>query len=118
LRQATAPVIVGPWLSEVGYEVLYWVPFVRWFAHQYRIDPDRLVVVSRGGVRSWYAEVAHGYVELLDLFAPDDFAARNRERQASGDQKQLARSAFDEEILRPDSRPATAPGPPRCCIPH
>ena len=103
LRRVAAgnrPIIVGPWLSEVGYEVLYWVPFVRWFAHQHRIDPDRLVVVSRGGVRAWYGNLAGRYVELLDLFTPDDFARRNRERQASGDQKQLASGEFDVEILR------------------
>jgi hypothetical protein len=95
-----APIVVGPWLSEVGYEVLYWVPFVRWFVHQYRVDPARLVVVSRGGVGAWYADVTSQYVELLDLFDADDFAARNRERQAAGDQKQLAAAGFDAEILR------------------
>lgn len=94
------PIIVGPWLSEVGYEVLYWVPFVRWFAHQYRVDPRRLVVVSRGGVGAWYADVTQRYVELLELFEPDDFARRNRERQASGDQKQLSAADFDSAILR------------------
>ena len=25
------PIVVGPWLAEVGYEVLYWIPFLRWF---------------------------------------------------------------------------------------
>ena len=24
------PVIVGPWTGEVGFELIYWVPFVRW----------------------------------------------------------------------------------------
>ena len=48
------PIIVGPWLSEVGYEVLYWVPFVRWVQSQFRIAPERLVVVTRGGAASWY----------------------------------------------------------------
>ena len=93
------PVIVGPWLSEVGYEVLYWVPFVRWFAHHYRVDPSRLVVVSRGGVAGWYADVAERYVELLDLFSPAEFAARNAERQREGEQKQHRLSAFDAEIV-------------------
>src|SRR5688572_32616939 len=34
------PILAGPWLSEVGYEVLYWVPFLRWVKAAYRI-PDR-----------------------------------------------------------------------------
>ena len=29
--RGSAPIVVGPWLSEVGYEVLYWIPFLRWF---------------------------------------------------------------------------------------
>lgn len=93
-------ILVGPWLSEVGYEVLYWVPFVRWFVHHHRVDPSRLVVVSRGGTRGWYSDVASHYIELLDLFEPDDFARRNADRQASGDQKQLAAAALDAEILK------------------
>jgi hypothetical protein len=93
------PILVGPWLSEVGYEVLYWVPFLRWFADHYGVSPDRLVVVSRGGVAGWYGDVAHRYVELLELFDPADFAARNAARQQRGEQKQHAPSAFDEEIL-------------------
>mgnify|MGYP003348397853 CR=1 FL=1 len=94
-----APIVVGPWLGEVGYEALYWVPFVRWFASYYRVPRERLVVVSRGGVSSWYADISDRYIELLDLFTPQEFAARNVERQASGDQKQLGVAGFDRDIL-------------------
>ena len=97
--RGTGPVIVGPWLGEVGYEALYWVPFVRWFASQYRLDRERLVVVSRGGVSSWYDDVAARYVELLDLWPAGEFAARNAERHARGDQKQLGTSDFDADIV-------------------
>lgn len=96
--RGSGPIIVGPWLSEVGYEVLYWIPFLRWFVDYYRVDPSRVVAVSRGGVSGWYEGIAARYVELLDLFPPDDFAARNRARQG-GDQKQTGISAFDAEIL-------------------
>jgi hypothetical protein len=108
----SGPIVVGPWLSEVGYEVLYWVPFLRWFADHYGVPPERLVVVSRGGVASWYAGVAEHYVELLDLFEPADFAARNAARQERGEQKQHAPSAFDEEILaRVRARPGLEHAP-------
>ena len=82
------PIIVGPWLSEVGYEVLYWVPFLRWYCDRYSVDPSRVVVVSRGGVASWYRDVGTRYIELLDLFDVPTFAARNAERQRQGEQKQ------------------------------
>src|SRR5205085_757963 len=26
------PILVGPWTGEVGFELIYWAPFVRWFA--------------------------------------------------------------------------------------
>jgi hypothetical protein len=31
VARGRGPIIAGPWLSEVGFEVLYWVPFLRWF---------------------------------------------------------------------------------------
>jgi hypothetical protein len=102
LRAAAAgsgPIVLGPWLSEVGYEALYWVPFVRWFTRQYDVDPDRVVALSRGGVSAWYGGIASRYVEQFDLFTPQEFAARNEARRGDADQKQLARSAFDDEIL-------------------
>ena len=51
------PVIAGPWLSETGFELLYWVPFVRWMVERARIDGDRLIVVTRGGARGWYRDL-------------------------------------------------------------
>ena len=102
LRAAAAgsgPILLGPWLSEVGYEALYWVPFVRWFTRQYDVDADRVIAVSRGGVASWYGGIASRYVEQFDLFTPEEFAARNEARRGDADQKQLALSGFDEEIL-------------------
>ena len=74
------PIIVGPWLSEVGYEVLYWIPFVRWIQSQYDVPPDRLVVVTRGGAASWYSDITSNAVEMFDLMSPDAYAAGNAQR--------------------------------------
>jgi hypothetical protein len=99
IASGSDPIILGPWLSEVGYEALYWVPFLRWFTRQYDVDPERIIALSRGGVSTWYAGIASRYVEQFDLFSPEEFAARNEARQREGDQKQLALSDFDQEIL-------------------
>ena len=111
------PILVGPWLSEVGYEVLYWVPFLRWFADHFGVTADRLVVVSRGGVAGWYTGLANRYVELFDLFPPLEFAARNAARQRSGEQKQ-----HGLRTLTPRSWPASARSrgsrPPPSAIPR
>ena len=102
LAEGKAPIILGPWLAEVGYEVLYWIPFLRWFQDAHGIPNDRLIVVSRGGMESAYAGIAGRYVDLFDLTTPSDFAARNHQRRASeegGGQKQSASSALDDELL-------------------
>lgn len=97
--RGSGPIIVGPWLSEVGYEALYWVPFVRWFTRHYDVDPERVIAVSRGGVTAWYGGIASRYVEQFDLFTPREFTERNEARRGDADQKQLGISDFDQEIL-------------------
>ena len=92
------PIIAGPWLSEVGFEVLYWIPFLRWFEDRFRVDRERVVAVSRGGVAGWYADVAGAYVEIFDHCAPDMFHARNSERRTrdeGGGQKQTTRGHLE-----------------------
>jgi hypothetical protein len=96
LTRGSHPVIVGPWLSEVGYEALYWVPFLRWVREAFRLSPDRVVAVSRGGVASWYAGIAHRYAEIWDEVSPETYASRTRER---GQVKQLEIAPFDREIV-------------------
>ena len=43
------PIIAGPWTSEVGYEALYWLPFLAWAADHYGVRPERMIALSRGG---------------------------------------------------------------------
>ena len=31
VASGSGPIVAGPWLSEVGFEVLYWIPFLRWW---------------------------------------------------------------------------------------
>jgi hypothetical protein len=97
--RGSGPIIVGPWLSEVGYEALYWVPFLRWFCDRYHVHRSRLVVVSRGGVSDWYRDIADRYVELLELMSVEAFAAANAGRQRGSEQKQHTIAAFDRAVL-------------------
>jgi hypothetical protein len=89
-------IVVGPWLSEVGFEALYWIPFLRWVKAAFRLDASRVVAVSRGGVGSWYDGTAGRYVEIWDHVDPAEFARRTQERGAT---KQLEISAFDREVV-------------------
>ncbi len=88
--------IVGPWLSEVGFETLYWIPFLHWMKAAFHIDPDRVVAVSRGGVGSWYQGVASRYVEMWSAIDPVEFSRRNAQRPLM---KQYEPSALDHEVL-------------------
>jgi hypothetical protein len=97
-------VIVGPWTSEVGYEVLYWLPFLRWAMDRYALRPERVVALSRGGTAAWYEGVARTYVEIFDLVEPAEFTVHATTRRAQGDQKQLTPSNFDRELIALASR--------------
>jgi hypothetical protein len=90
------PLVLGPWMSEVGFETLYWIPFLHWVQAAFRLEPDRLIAVSRGGVGAWYGALASRYVEIWDDLDPAEFARRNAERGAA---KQFSPSSLDAAIL-------------------
>jgi hypothetical protein len=97
---ASGPLIVGPWTSEVGYEALYWVPFLAWAADRYGVPLERIVALSRGGTDLWYRSIAGRYIEIFDLVEPTEFAKQAAARRERGDQKQMALSEFDRELIR------------------
>ena len=89
------PLLIGPWTGEVGFELLYWIPFLEWVRAQWPLAPDRELVVSRGGVASWYGRDAAGYVDIFSLFGPEEF------RTAVADEKRKHRrpGAFDDRVM-------------------
>ena len=94
------PILVGPWLSEVGFEVLYWIPFLNWIRAEFGLNKDHVTVISRGGVAHWYGNICENYIDIFDYFTPEEFKVKNEQRVASFKvQKQVAISDFDREIL-------------------
>ena len=101
LAAGSDTIVVGPWLGEVGFELLYWVPFLRWFAETFRVPPQRLLIVSRGGTAPWYRPFAAGYRDIFDYLTPEEFRRRHDERvAANGEQKQTQVLAFERQVLR------------------
>lgn len=104
LREIAAskgPVMVGPWLSEVGYEILYWIPFLNWAVREFKIDRRRLKIVSRGGVAAWYSGLSTQYSDLFDIFTPDEFRVLNEERwKETSIQKHMIVSSFDRAVIQ------------------
>ena len=89
------PIVAGPWSGEVGFELLYWIPFLNWFRQQYHVGADRLIVVSRGGVDAWYGHVAARYTDALTRVSTDEFRAATEIAK-----KQRGVTAFDVALLR------------------
>jgi hypothetical protein len=113
LAAGDGPIVVGPWLGEVGFELLYWVPFVAWFAERYAVDPSRLLVLSRGGTGSWYAASAGNYRDVLDFITPETYKARHEARVRDiGEQKQTRITPFERELVATMSAEAGAAGAP------
>jgi hypothetical protein len=101
-RMAASPkhIVVGPWLSEVGFELLYWIPFLNWVKTYRPFDAGRMVVISRGGAGIWYKNITPNYVDLFDFFTPEQFRTKNEDRLRENKQKHLALTDFDREIVK------------------
>jgi hypothetical protein len=95
LARSPLPVVIGPWTGEVGFELLYWIPFLQWARQTFALDPDRLIVVSRGGTGAWYGHVTSQYEDIFRHVTPERFRAATEERK-----KQRHVRSFDRDLLR------------------
>jgi len=100
IARGTETVIVGPWLSEVGFELLYWLPFLNWATREFSLPPDQLIAVSRGGSGAWYSDLCGRHVDVFDLLSVEQYRALNAERWADdGHQKQFEVGPADRRIV-------------------
>ena len=101
-EETEGPILAGPWVSEVGYELLYWVPFLRWAIEEHPGLAERLVVVSRGGSEHWYDGLGVRYADLFDVHTPEELRSRREEaalEATGGLNKQMTETAYDAELL-------------------
>jgi hypothetical protein len=99
LTKSDAPIVIGPWVGEVGYELLYWIPFLNWALKEFGLAQRRLIVVSRGGARHWYRHITSEYVDVFDLFTLDEYREANELRwDKAGHQKQYRIEKMDRDI--------------------
>ena len=101
MARSGKPIVIGPWLSETGFELLYWIPFLNWAKSYGNFRDDRLVVVSRGGCSTWYRHLTTRYHDVFDFYTPEQFRDRNDARilDQGGRQKHVEMADFDQEIL-------------------
>lgn len=103
LRRAASTgtrLLLGPFLGEIGYELEYWIPFLRRELHRHRITPEQAIVMTRGGAALWYSDFAAGALDVLELLSPEEYLPRLEERRRkAGDLKQLRVEPFDRELV-------------------
>ncbi len=101
LGRQDRPIIVGPWLTEAGFELLYWIPFLAWAKAYASLHDDQLIVVSRGGSAPWYRHISPNYHDILSLFTAEEFRLRNDARihEQKGRLKHIDLGEFDREII-------------------
>ena len=99
LASTRRPIVIGPWRSELGFEILYWIPFLKWALAAYGISPDRCVALSRGGMGACYG-TTHA-VDLYSLRTVDEVRLENQvDAEARGLLKQTSVTTWDREIAR------------------
>ena len=114
--------VVGPWLGEVGFEVLYWIPFLHWLFEAPRHRARRPSPSSLAeACAPWYDGLCDRYVEIFDSLTPDEFRrgdagalgidrADSRSRSSSGRGTSTSSTlTAGRRLARPGARPPAAP---------
>lgn len=76
LARSSKPIVLGPFRSEVGFEVLYWLPLLNWALKKHDISQDRCIALSRGGMGKLYP--AKHAVDLYELRTVDEVRLENQ----------------------------------------
>jgi hypothetical protein len=93
-------VLLGPFLGEIGYELEYWIPFLRRSLKDAGVPPERATVLTRGGAGVWYRDFAANAVDILELVPEGEFLALLVQRRARArDAKQLLIDPIDRELV-------------------
>ena len=92
-------VLAGPFLGEVGFELLYWIPVLRRLLAG--VDRERVTVLTRGGAGAWYRDIAANTVDILDLVPPDGYLNELVERRRrEGNTKQFFPDELDKRLTQ------------------
>ena len=98
MRSTNWPILVGPWHGEIGFEALYWLPFLERLVHHAGLDRKRFIPISRGGAAVWYG--CETGLELYGMRTPQQVRIERRLQVGRwGIQKPLGVSPFDRSVL-------------------
>lgn len=97
---------LGPFTSEPGYELLYWIPYLR---HRLRGDFSGQVAVTRGGAGIWYpCKTLDSYdvVSLDEYIDGLNYRARQRNSYKSEKDDPLDKTILERMKLQSDIHPS------------
>lgn len=94
------PLLLGPWLGNAHWELMYWRPYLAWILKQLNLIDRRVIAVSRAGADLWYAGLADEYLDLLELYNLEEFEGIDEERmRRTGNRKQRSLSDVERDVL-------------------
>ncbi len=103
MATTTPPLILGPWLSELGFEVLYWIPYLRHLLHHH--PRDRLYVITRGGAGNLYGLPDDHVWDLTSHYTLEELRLQIHERHVRGAElKQTRVTPWEQDAVRRAAR--------------
>lgn len=100
LNADNRPILVGPYRSELGFEVSYWIPFLARIGQKVKRFNERAVIVTRGGTGVLYRHLATQAIDLYSLRAVKDVRRENLRGQVdTGLLKQTQVTEWDASVL-------------------
>ena len=105
LRSNDAPILIGPFRSELGFEASYFQPFIAWLAKQVPDFVQRAAIVTRGGLAPLYRPHITRSVDLFQLRSYVEVRRENLyDQKMTGLLKQVRHTDFDTAVLTDAAR--------------
>jgi hypothetical protein len=67
-------IVIGPWFSELGFELLYWIPFINSLFIEKTFANKNVVTISRGGVDEFYSFLPGRHFNLLEHYSQENWS--------------------------------------------
>lgn len=100
LSADTNPILIGPWRSELGFEAMYFLPFLRKLAAKVPHFDQRASIVTRGGLAPLYQTVAHQGFDLYALRSVTEVRRENLyDHSESKVLKQMRPTPWDDAAI-------------------
>lgn len=99
------PIVLGPFSSELGFEVMYWIPFLTKLKSLVQDFDKRAVVITRGGAGCLYTQVASQGIDLYAIRTVTDVRrASLKQYRKTKLQKQVQQTPWEDQAIKDAAR--------------